>query len=121
MGRRWRHPKLDDQRPTRPTTDTTDAMRDDTRAEPRETTDAPRPEPIAPQQYAVKIRCPFCRSERINSEGLRGSTRYYRCLVCVTDGDWSRFKVPVMDPLAPADDKKSDSRNANAAKEDTAA
>lgn len=55
-------------------------------------------------QTVNKIRCPACRSDRVNCEGRKESIRYYRCLVCVDfeTSSWTTFKVSVVDPLGPA-------------------
>jgi len=86
-------------KPRPPIVDTTDAMRP-TGDPAAETTAAPRPP--APPQVAIVIRCPACRGREIDCDGTKDQrVRYYRCLRCVTDGDWTRWKVPISDPLAP--------------------
>lgn len=58
----------------------------------------------APVQTKIVIRCPSCRVEDVIKTGDGDNVEYYRCCVCgdLETHTWTRFKVRIDDPLAPA-------------------
>ena len=49
------------------------------------------------------LRCPRCLTTKVWSDGRHNGIVYYRCRRCCdpTTGGWTRFQVPVTDPLKP--------------------
>lgn len=59
--------------------------------------------PPSDRQVLIRIRCPFCGTTDVRSNGWHGGIAYFRCKKCIKPGkqrpepgSYTTFKVPIV-------------------------